>query len=143
MTRQEMQEALAATFVKILKTIKEKNNDYAGQGAEADPFFNFKFGAAFSGVSPVQSVMVRIGDKLSRIHNLLGDTEQAVLDESVEDTIDDAIAYFGLLKIMLQQETQAEDEDTKTSKSWFSRWLSNLSGNKTEQDVNVSGATQS
>ena len=55
--------------------------------------------------SPVEQILVRIDDKLSRISrgNLLTDDE---------DVINDIIGYFILLKIALERDVQAAYNDT-------------------------------
>ena len=55
--------------------------------------------------SPVEQILVRIDDKLSRISrgNLLTDDE---------DVINDLIGYFILLKIALERDVQAAYNDT-------------------------------
>ena len=90
---------MADTFSACLETAKRKNADYAGKGQ--DPYRNFR-NSSIVGVPPQQGVMVRLMDKMSRIGNLLN-TEAAVKDEAVEDTIDDAINYLAILKSMRKQ----------------------------------------
>ena len=55
--------------------------------------------------SPIEQILVRIDDKLSRISrgNLLTDDE---------DVINDLIGYFILLKIALERDVQAAYNDT-------------------------------
>lgn len=79
---------------------KKKNKDYAGEG---DAFKNFRL-VEFMGVASVsRGVMVRLCDKFARIANLL-EKEGAVKDESIEDTIHDAINYLIILKAAISDE---------------------------------------
>lgn len=97
MTTQVFLNELEQTFKKCLEIAKKKNGDYANQD---DPFKNFNTSIQV-GVSPDRAILVRISDKLSRISNLL-DRPAIVEDEKLEDTIDDAINYFAILKAYLK-----------------------------------------
>lgn len=89
-------ESLIQTFGDCIDTAKKKNQDYAG---DADPFANFSKVETFGICSVETGILVRITDKMARISNLLtSDKDPAVLDESVDDTIMDAINYFAILK---------------------------------------------
>lgn len=83
------------TFQKCLEIAKKKNNDYAGE-ATTDPYKNLR-GSEFVGVSPDRAILVRMMDKMSRISNLLSQ-ENAVKDESIEDSLNDMINYSAILK---------------------------------------------
>lgn len=97
MTSTEFLAHMEATFRGCLETARRKNQDYAG---DADPFKNFKVVEGM-GISSVEhGMLVRLCDKFSRISNLL-DKEAQVKDESIQDTIDDAINYFAILKAWL------------------------------------------
>ena len=95
MTTAEFLKSLDGTFAQCLDTAQRKNADYA---KEADPFNNFRLVEAM-GVCDVQTgIMVRLSDKFSRMGNLLKDgAVNEVKDESVDDTIRDAINYLAIL----------------------------------------------
>jgi len=81
------------TYAKGVAIIKRKNADYANS---TNPFKNFE-SAGVVGVSIERAMLVRILDKLSRISNLI-EKDAAVVDESMEDTLVDAINYLAILK---------------------------------------------
>ena len=85
-------------YAKGINIIKAKNQDYAGGN---NPFKNFE-ASIFVGVSPDRGMLIRIQDKLARISNLL-DSEAAVKDESIEDTILDMANYIAILSAYLAQ----------------------------------------
>lgn len=82
------------TFADCLATMTRKNRDYGG--TNHDPYANFR-NANVVGVSVEQGILVRLMDKMSRIATLL-EKDPLVVSESVDDTIDDAINYFAILK---------------------------------------------
>jgi len=90
--------SLEKTFSDCLETAKRKNADYAG--INSDPFKNFK-NSTVVGVTVEKGILVRLMDKMSRISNLL-EAEAQVKDESIYDTIDDAINYLAILKAYKQ-----------------------------------------
>lgn len=90
---------MEATFNECLAIAKRKNNDYAGEKT-IDPFKNFR-GSEFVKVPPPRAILVRIMDKISRVSNLL-EQENAVKDESINDTLNDVINYFAILKSYLK-----------------------------------------
>jgi len=121
-------ESLGANFVKALDIVKAKCADYA---KDADPFSNFKRSAGMSGVPVERGILVRLADKFARIENLL-DKENAVADESISDTLLDAMNYFNILLVWLQwQEPEGGfdivPEDPAKGTSWFKRWLQKVS----------------
>lgn len=87
--------SMEATYARCLAIAKKKNADYAGA---SDQFANFKAAPALlSGVSVEKGILVRLTDKIKRIDNLL--THDAyVTEESMSDTIEDAINYLAILK---------------------------------------------
>ena len=85
------------TFAACLAIARKKNADYAG---EADPFANFR-ASELVGVSVEKGIMVRWLDKLKRIDNLLSQPAY-VTEESIEDTLRDAINYPAILLAYLQ-----------------------------------------
>ena len=89
---------LEELYAENLETARRKNADYAN---EADPFANFRSSEKF-GVPVHKGMMVRMGDKMERIANLLN-RPAAVADESVLDTLSDLANYAMLLRIWLEK----------------------------------------
>ncbi len=86
-----------------------KSKDYA---KDHNPFANFDACEQF-GVTREKGILIRISDKISRIGNLL-DKEAHVKDESIHDTINDAINYLNIISISLtEKETENGGEETK------------------------------
>jgi len=99
MTSDELRANMSERFARCLEISQRKNADYAG---DADPFANFRM-ASMVGVDPRRAILVRITDKLARISRLL-EHEAAVADESLQDSVDDAINYLALLGALLDSE---------------------------------------
>lgn len=76
---------------------RAKNADYAG---EEDPFKNFK-GSEMYGISAEQAILVRMGDKVMRISNLLK-RDAKVSDESILDTCSDLANYAMILRMYIE-----------------------------------------
>jgi hypothetical protein len=89
-------------FDKILDEMKRihdsKNSDYAGD----DPLSNLKL-SEMAGIEPWKGVVVRLGDKYSRLCNFAKKGKFEVKDESVEDTLKD-LAVYGILALILYRE---------------------------------------
>lgn len=96
MNRTEFKADLAKTFAECLAIVDKKNNDYGG---ETDPFANFK-NSEIVHVPVPAGILVRIIDKISRMGNLLL-RPAAVVDETIEDSIMDAINYLAILLVWL------------------------------------------
>lgn len=90
--------SLEDTFEKCLEIARRKNADYS---SGVDPFRNFRNSQAV-GVSPERGILVRLSDKITRISNLL-DKEADVKEETINDTIEDAINYLAILKAFRHQ----------------------------------------
>ena len=73
---------------KIVKLLKEKNKAY-GNTALNPPNI-------FSKLNSTEAICARIDDKLSRIKN-------KGINDKTEDTIDDLIGYFLLLKMSMEE----------------------------------------
>lgn len=93
MTTQQFIENIQQTYAKGVTIIQKKNADYANS---TNPFRNFE-SASIVGISVDRAILLRVLDKLSRAGNLL-DKPPAVVDESLEDTLIDAINYLAILK---------------------------------------------
>ena len=88
-----------------------KNVGYASQNPDA--FANFRL-AEGMGLTPVQGVMVRLGDKFARAQSLMSNPENDKVGESLRDTLMDLSAY-ALIAICLMEE-KVEDLAILTSK---------------------------
>lgn len=93
MTTNDFLISIEKTYTTCQSIVKKKNADYAGLD---DPFKNFK-NSEVIGISVEQGIMVRLMDKITRISNLLK-REREVKDETIQDTIVDAINYLAILK---------------------------------------------
>ena len=99
MNREDFVGNIETTFSTALAIARQKNSDY---GLASDPFSNFK-NATLAGVSVDQGILVRTIDKITRLGNLLH-KDAAVVDETVDDTIMDAINYLAILKAWRSQQ---------------------------------------
>jgi hypothetical protein len=77
-----------------------KNHDYTGDAS--DPFANFARVEAMGICSTQVGFLVRLTDKLSRIATFAKHGRLEVPDESVQDTIIDAINYLVLLSAYIE-----------------------------------------
>lgn len=111
MDRQTLFDLQTLTFARCAQILHSKNKDYAG--VHQDALRNFKMVQQLGVTSPAQGVLVRLTDKLMRIINVLSAGSAAVRDETVEDTIDDAINYLIILKSIIQDEHGARPCETK------------------------------
>lgn len=76
---------------KALEICRKKNHDYS----KGHPFGNFMVAEAMQVTTAEGGIIVRIGDKLSRLSSVL--EKGALVDESIEDTCLDIINYSILL----------------------------------------------
>jgi hypothetical protein len=90
--------SMVSTFDDCIQTAIRKNNDYGG--SNNDPFANFR-NSTIAGVTVQKGILVRLMDKMTRISTLL-DKEAMVKDETIFDSIDDAINYLAILKAYQQ-----------------------------------------
>jgi len=92
------------TFERCLNTLQKKNADYAGNETQTnDALRNFKLVSYLNITSTTSGILVRLCDKLSRISNIYNRVEE-VKEETVFDTIEDAINYLIILKAALLEE---------------------------------------
>lgn len=102
-------------FAQALETMKKKNADYSGDNRGMK---NFEVSATVANIKMSQGVLVRLMDKMTRIGNLIN-SEAKVKDESIFDTIQDAINYSAILYHALQiekEKVQHKEESTKEEK---------------------------
>jgi hypothetical protein len=98
MESNQLLDSLEKTFEACLDTARRKNADYAGNknlSGKKNPYTNIEFCENFN-VSAERGILVRMGDKLSRISNLI-DNEAQVKDEAIEDTLMDMINYSAIM----------------------------------------------
>jgi len=97
MNSTEFVQSIENTYKTAVEIVKAKNHDYAGT---TDPFKNFK-NSEFFNIPVEKGILVRLGDKMARISNLL-DSEAQVKDEKITDSIVDALNYLAILKAWLE-----------------------------------------
>ena len=93
----------SAIFDNALSVLEKKNHDYSG---EVDVLKNFRVSAQVAGVTTEQGILTRLMDKMSRIGNLL-QREASVKDESIHDTIMDAINYLAILDYAITENKES------------------------------------
>jgi len=98
-------ESTEKLFAEALSTMRKKNADYA---RDATSMRNFELSANVAGISMSKGILVRLMDKMTRIGNLM-DTDAKVKDESVFDTIQDAINYSAILLHALRIEAENKE----------------------------------
>ena len=86
--------------------MQTKNSDYTGGKSAVDPFANFRCSKVLD-IHPVHGILLRVMDKIKRIHSFVNDGELQVPNESVEDACDDIVNYAILAKAMLLEERSA------------------------------------
>lgn len=114
MTQKQLLEEVDKIFADVRKTLANKNSDYSGE--DSDAFANFWDTADFAkGILPaefvestdpatlvIQGMLYRIGDKYARFKTLVRTGEQAVMDESIHDTLRDLVGYNILLAVFVK-----------------------------------------
>lgn len=88
--------------------MRKKNSDYTGGKGATDPFANFRCSKVLD-IHPVHGIMLRVMDKIKRIHSFVNDKELQVDNESVEDACNDIVNYAILAKAMLLEERASVD----------------------------------
>jgi len=86
-------------FNKILEEMKELHNRKNADYADNDPLSNLKL-SQMAGIEPWRGVVVRLGDKYSRLCNFARKGKFEVKDENVEDTLMDNAIYSILCLIL-------------------------------------------
>ena len=88
------------------KLIKQKNTDY---NASIDALDNFKMISKLGIASPEIGLMCRILDKLNRISTFIKVRNYKVSEESIKDTIIDAVNYLIILYCVLKEQKDVAD----------------------------------
>lgn len=78
-------------------TLKRKNADYGNSALTAPPLVK--------SMSAIDGIMVRLGDKFSRLRNLYGSNSMRV-NESLKDTILDIAGYCILATIAMEENNE-------------------------------------
>jgi len=98
-------ESTEKLFAEALDTMKKKNADYAGDNTSMR---NFELSADLAGIRMSKGILVRLMDKMTRIGNLMERPPEAV-EESIFDTIQDAINYNAILLHALRIEAEQKN----------------------------------
>lgn len=105
-SKEELLEYRAGLFKKLDGVLVAKGNDYNSEQQESgDTLFNLRV-SAILGITktPIDGILVRLSDKLMRLVSLTRPAAvQKVKDESIEDTIGDAINYLTYVGAMLRK----------------------------------------
>lgn len=101
-TPQELFNLHSDTTNAALEIIKKKNADY---GADEDALRNFRLVQQI-GVPMEIGILTRLADKFARLGKIITTGKQAVMDESIDDTILDAINYLIILRAALSEAKQ-------------------------------------
>jgi hypothetical protein len=100
-------EAHIRTCSEALEIIKRKNADY---GADEDALKNFRLVEQLGIPMPI-GILTRLADKLARLGKIITTGKQAVMDETVDDTILDMINYAIILKAALHEIEDNHEEN--------------------------------
>lgn len=92
LTKEQLFTLHTTTCNKALELCKKKNHDYS----KGHPFGNFMVAEAMQVTTAEGGIIVRLGDKLSRLSSVL-EKGAMVQEESIEDTCIDIINYSILL----------------------------------------------
>jgi len=89
----------------------DRKEQYIAVQTEAKYLFNKKnddYGDAFAKHGPV-GVLVRIGDKISRLQNITSKGINLVEDESIRDSLIDLHNYAAMAIMLLDEKTEETD----------------------------------
>jgi len=90
----------------------DRKEQYTAVQKEAKHLFSKKnddYGDAFAKHGPV-GVLVRIGDKISRLQNITNKGINLVEDESIRDSLIDLHNYAAMAIMLLDEKTQETDD---------------------------------
>lgn len=98
--REQYIKSLQDFYAGNIEISKRKSSDYA---SDTDPYSNFRE-AETMGLTVEQGILLRMGDKWSRLKELIGKGKQAqVSDEKIEDTLRDIANYSAILYNYLKE----------------------------------------
>lgn len=93
-TREEYSKMFQEEIAKMHSLTMQKNHDYGG---ESDPWKNFRtFG--------MKGILVRMGDKFSRLQTAIWEGREFKVKETLLDTIRDLAVYCVILMIWIRTE---------------------------------------
>jgi len=112
MTKERYDENLAKKASLVLRTLREKGVGYnPTEGTpEFDPFYNYQLGADLAGITPEQAMISRVGEKLTRLGNILKTPEKAG-KESISETCGDIVG----ISLMLWELCESYDEEIEVT----------------------------
>jgi len=87
--------------------MRKKNSDYTGGENAPDALLNFKAASSF-GLHPVTGLLLRMQDKLMRLHSFASDGQLKVSDETVLDACEDLVNYSILCKALFVDDKKSE-----------------------------------
>jgi hypothetical protein len=114
MNTKEFLERCENLYKKCLITLKKKNEDYSGDNDNA--YRNFEAVERFNITELETGIMVRLTDKFTRIANLVNKRDPSVKDESIKDSIEDAINYLAILYVSYERKDTDTEIISKTKK---------------------------
>jgi len=88
-----------AAMAEVLEVLRAKNHDYAGEAG--DPFRCFE-AARLIGMHPLQGILLRMLDKVSRAATLI-EADPAVAGEGLRDAADDLLGYSAIMAAYVGQ----------------------------------------
>lgn len=97
MNNQEYLRFVEAELKRILQLIEKKNHDYTGGSNQ--PFKNVQLVELLDVTTTETGILVRLCDKIARLAHVM--KKPAKVEETVEDTILDAIGYLLMLRAYL------------------------------------------
>ena len=109
--------AYSQEYIDLLDSMKQlhkdKNAGYAGDST--DPWANFRECTKF-GISVEEGIITRLCDKWSRIRSLWNNPANDKVNESLDDTIIDMMAYLGIWRT-IRNEVRTNEYTTFSSYS--------------------------
>lgn len=99
MNNEEYLQEVDKLLAKVQLLIAKKNHDYTG--GSGNPFKNVQLVEQLGFAQTETGILVRLCDKIARLSHMLGKTTQ--VNETVEDSIEDALGYLIMLHVYLNQ----------------------------------------